>query len=198
MSTTLRRSPIVPALGLALSLLGGCAFATPSEPAPATTEVAKQPPATVAATDQGTPVAPPETGAPATSRTITHEGDRFALDVYPLHREGPPVTMNVRLRAVDIATENADHRAILATTSDITSAANGLPNGFSLVDAKAKMIYFPAEEGDRPLCSPELPLFWVTGDEVWISCIFGAPPAGTNNVTLRAASFGSFTHVPIQ
>lgn len=149
-----------------------------------------------AAGDSGSAVA--DLGQPAATRQATVRGYQVALDVYPLRKTDAYVTLNARLRVVKAkVTTEVDVAPASLLSTNVNSVLEDNPEGISLVDPAAKLRYRPAVGADKSvLCGPTIPSHWETGDQIIVSCIFGAP--SSNSVTVDAVIFGSIPNVPVQ
>lgn len=184
----------------ALLLTSGCGMPTASPP------VGTSPPPrpSVSAPDAGgsrqaAPGVPDSLGAPVASRTAAVSSDgasqQVALDVYRLHRDERWVRLTARLRVLR-APAGAVAPAALLGSNPQDALTDSQPDGFTLTDTAAGLRYRPAVDiSNRPLCSPQLPTSWSSGDVIYVACIFGAPAAAS--VTVTAPTFGEFAHVPV-
>ncbi|MDO5498610.1 MAG: hypothetical protein Q4F67_02900 [Propionibacteriaceae bacterium] len=133
-------------------------------------------------------------GDPIATREITSGEATYALDLYPLRRNGEMVHLDARVRYLQIG--RSSDRALLAGPQGL-SQVGGATDGFRLVDSAAAKIYLPARYGnDEAACSPRLSGNADAGDETYVTCIFGAPQSAT--VEVQAARFGSFPGVEIR
>lgn len=160
-------------------------------------------PEEVSGASPGTVVEPsgaavPELGDPVAERSIVADGWTITLAMFALQGDTGGLVLNARLTYDEAGPEQAP--------TDVLSADNafsnvmGTPNGFRLIDKAGGKVYLPArDEDDATICSPDMggerP---EVGDQVYVSCVFGAPAEGTESVDVRAAAFGVFTGVPIQ
>lgn len=142
----------------------------------------------------------PEVGEPAGKRQIVYQGWTMTLEVFPLARDSGGLVLNARLTYDKAGKEGSSPPGDMLSADGAFSQATGAPNGFVLVDKPAGKAYLPAvNESSTRLCSPDLRFNdAVPGDQVYVSCLFGAPPESTTEVDVRAAKFGVFTGVPLQ
>ena len=140
----------------------------------------------------------PEAGDPVGERQIVAQGWTMTLEMFPLQRDAGGLVLNARLTYDDEGPEAAPDDMLAGDGA--FSGAIGAPDGFALVDKPGGKLYLPAEDStDSALCSPDLagnaP---AAGDQVYVSCLFGAPPESTTEVDVRASSFGVFSGVPVE
>lgn len=208
---------IVPALSVVVAALAVSAC-TPAQPA--TTETVTVAPDSSSAgdssaqpagdspsqTDAGAASANPTTspdvqvpdglGDVVAKREIVADNDTFLLEVFSLKREGQTAMLNARLTYVEV---DGDTNMFLLSPRQLGREAIGTPTVFTLTDAAEGKLYLPARDAeDLQLCGPPLDQNATTGGQVYISCIFGAPPASTSAVDVTAGPFGAFNGVPIQ
>lgn len=182
-------------------VLSGCGMVGGGQqPAPTATEPAAGAPSAGGQQPAATPSVSgtiPPLGNPLGSRSVKDQGNTYDLDLYPLRRgDGGVVTLNARVRYTSV-TGSTVARDLLSG-SGAFSKATGEPNGFTLVDAANKKLYRPAkDQRDNALCAPDMPATAKTGDELYVSCVFGAPPPTVTTVVVGAAKFGSFDNVPL-
>lgn len=185
-------------------LLSGCGMVggSPQQPAPTVSEPAGAPSAGASSAGGGQPAATPSVsgtipplGDPIGSRNIKVGGNSYDLDLYPLRRGEGVVILNARVRYTSVTGSPSKE---LLSASGAFNEVTGETNGFTLVDAANKKLYRPAKgQSDRSLCAPQMPSSAKTGDELYVSCVFGAPPPGVTTVAVGASRFGSFDNVPL-
>ncbi|MDO5286638.1 MAG: hypothetical protein Q4G45_07455 [Actinomycetia bacterium] len=136
----------------------------------------------------GSPVPSPST-APYASRDLARTGGTVSMAVYPLRRDGTLMWLTAH---------------VTVTTSGEWVEVHGLwgpplhEHRWRLVDQAGKLAYLPATVDGKPVCSPSIPLRMGRGDELWISCAFGAPPESVTTVSVHTESFGVYESVPIR
>jgi hypothetical protein len=155
-------------------------------------------PAPDAPTVEPSGAAVPELEDPVGRRQIVAEGWTMTLEMFPLQRDSGGLVLNARL-IYDEAGPGGPPKDMLASDGAFSQVV-GAPNGFRLIDKAGGKVYLPAQdENESSLCSPDLggkeP---AAGDQVYVSCLFGAPPESTTTVDVRAASFGVFDGVPVE
>lgn len=140
----------------------------------------------------------PEVGEPVAERQIVDQGWTMTLAMFPLERDSGGLVLNARLTYDKAGPENAP--GDMLANDGAFSHAVGAPNGFALVDKPGGKVYLPAvDDNDSSLCSPDLGgNIPAAGDQVYVSCLFGAPPEDTAEVDVRAARFGVFSGVPVE
>lgn len=140
----------------------------------------------------------PQVGEPVGERQIVNRGWTMTLEMFPLQRDEGGLVLNARLSYLEAGPETAPQDML--SRDGAFSRAFGTPNGFNLVDKEGGKVYLPAvDELDSPLCSPDLAGNSPSaGDQVYVSCLFGAPPESTTEVDVRASRFGVFSSVPVE
>lgn len=183
----------LPALMAVLVLsLSGCSLWSDSpdeKPAPKSAESVTVEPSGAAVPDLGDPVG---------SRQVVVGGWTMTLEMFPLQRESEGMVLNARLTYDEAGPAEAPYDMLSA--SGAMSTIPGAPNGFRLVDKQGGKVYLPAKSSHHDsVCSPDLngkdagP-----GDQIYVSCVFGAASDQTQAVDVTAASFGVFSDVPVQ
>ncbi|MEL4359413.1 MULTISPECIES: hypothetical protein [unclassified Luteococcus] len=142
--------------------------------------------------------ATPTTDAPVATREVTAQGFRLALDVYPVRREGRTAVLNTRLRVLERPADEFANADTVLSGQGFADSIHGRANGFSLVDGPRRVVLHPATADGSELCQPDFHGGWERGDVYWTSCLFGAPDPAATELTVRAATFGSFNRVPVR
>lgn len=210
------RPNLLAAVLLPLLLLAGCAgLVTTDAATPPAASSAADDPSDEAGTDPvvaeddadatSEPTATPEPAAPTTeapvaTREATWNGNRLALDVYPLHRDGRTTVMTARLRVITYH-GTALEGMILGSRWRTDDPDRNVADGFQLIDQPTGTAYLPAlhsREGRRSPTCTELDMALEDGAVIWVTCAFGAPEREVDHLTVQAQTFGAFTHVPVR
>ncbi|MEL4505362.1 hypothetical protein AAEX63_10545 [Luteococcus sp. H138] len=187
----------ISALFLAL-VCAGCVAPTPAESPATTTSGPATPQETAASPAASASGTPPTTDPPVATREVSKNGFRLALDLYPLRRAGESALLTARLRVLERPADELVNADDVLSGGGFVDGIQGRTNGFSLVDAPRKVLLRPATADGAELCEPTFHGGWQKGDVYWVSCIFGAPHQATSQITVRAATFGSFDRVPVR
>lgn len=141
----------------------------------------------------------PDLGEPVANRSVTREGNTYRLDVFPLTLGDGDSTLAVNVRLVFADMSASESMETVLSADGAFSSASRYNNGFTLVDPASGTVFLPArDDEDNALCSPEMPTSASTGDELYVTCLFGGVPADVESLDLSVASFGTFDDVPVR
>jgi hypothetical protein len=174
---------------------------TPSDPtsgAPSSGAPSSGRPSSGAPSGGGSGSADPNQFGPVTAtRTAALDGEKAALSVYSVTRDGSVSHVNLTLRILnDGRVQVAD--AFSDGNYDAIDKSGFAADGLQLVDGKNSKLYLVASDGQgQCLCSRDLSGVFADDEPVVISATFANPPADVTTVDLRIPSFGVVTRVPV-
>lgn len=188
--------------------LAGCSGVDVQSAADQSQEPATSPPSETAEADQPAEAGVetevtgtvPDVGEPVATRSIQQEGNAYRLDAFPLVAEegSPGVSVNIRLVFEKMSTP-AVRPGLLASIEDQGSVRVRRASGLQIIDRAGGMAYLPARDAEGvPLCSPEVPHQASTGDQLYVTCVFGGIPEDVESLDLVVPNFGTFRDVPFE
>lgn len=218
MGFTRQAGVLVVALGLLVGLAGctGSTGTAPPDPPPASpseslqTSSASDPtsgaPSPSASVDpSGTPsgsAGPSE--PPAGTRTITLEGRKVTLTVYPVRRSGTLSVLDFALSRPPAEPGEEGDRLTLSTQFDDKDSSSGARNTYSvdgvrLVDTSNRKAYLVASDARRNcLCTEDINLLgFQPGQTYPFFATFATPPPGVTEVEVSVPLFGTIPRVPV-
>lgn len=185
----MRRPPALVVVALNLTLTA-CSGFTPTAPATSPQAPASGAGSAVAASTP-TPTTPSATplGPPVETKELAVAGGKVTMTLYPIRRDGNLMWLTARATF-----SNGDRMGQNLWSS---TPLDTFPTGWRVVDQAGKRAYLPARSADLPMCGPRVPPMY-PGDELIITCGFGAVPTSVTTVTVQSASFGEYANVPVR